>query len=189
MRYLIEETPDGIGNAGESEFSIAAASIQLEAEHDAVTLGEDPQSTHVRLDIANRIAALRLSWYVKSTGRTQAEVAAQLGLSRGHLNRVLNDKAPLGYAAYKRLFQLETITAILSWIERTKSAEEQDRFEQLFSGIRIADPFARTMYVLGSVFGESALQDWQDSVGTLTAIPAEADAPEALNAALRKVAV
>lgn len=196
MKYLIEETKDGIGSSGDpmigfegrSEFSIAAESIRLEAEHDAQALGEDPQSLPVRLEVASKIAALRLSWYIKSTGQTQAEVAAQLGLSRGHLNRVLNDKAPLGYTAYKRLFQLETITAILSWIERTKSTEEQDHFETLFSGIRVADPYARVLFCLGSVFGESALQDFMDSTGTLTPIPAEADAPEALHTAIRKAA-
>ena len=194
MNYLVSRS-DGITNSGDpieairSPFGVLSDSIRLEAEHDAANDGEDPASLPVRLDIANRIASERISLFIESTGQTQGEVARQLGVSRGHLNRVINGKATLDYATYQRLHTLETITAILGWIERVKTPAEQDHFEQLFSGIRVADPFARTLYTLGSVFGEGALQDFADSTGTLTPIPAEQDAPEALHTAIRKAAV
>lgn len=191
MNYLVSSS-DGVTNCGDpieairSPFGILADSIRLEAEHDAINLGEAPNSLAVRLDIANRIASERLALFIDASGSTQGQVARQLGISRGHLNRVLNGKATLDYATYQRLHTLETITAILGWIERTKSSEEQEHFETLFSGVRIFDPYARTLYALGSVFGEGALQDWQDSTGSILPIPAEQDAPEALQAQIRK---
>lgn len=194
MHYLIEKDADGIASCGDpmpgfearSEFSIMAESIRLEAEHDAVNLGEDPTSPHVRLDIANQIASLRLSLFVEQYGLTQADAAISLGISRGHLNRLINGKSVIAYPIYRRLHLLEMINAMLLWIDRTKSTEGKAHFETLLSGLRIADPYSKLLYALGAVFGETALQDFRDSAGTLTGIPDEADAPEALQAALRK---
>ena len=194
MNYLVSSS-DGVTNCGDpieairSPFGVLAESIRLEAEHDAITDGEDPNSPAVKLDVANRIASERLSLFIESSNQTQGQVAAQLGVSRGHLNRVLNLKAPLDYKSYQRLFELEQIVSILGWIERTKTPAEQEHFEALFSGVRIFDPYARTLYVLAAVFGEGALQDWQDSTGSILPIPAESESPEALQAALRKAAV
>lgn len=195
--YLIEHDPDGIGSSGDplpgfdgrSEFSIMAESIRLEAEHDAVNLGENPDSLHVRLDVANQIASLRLWLFVERYGLTQADAAISLGISRGHLNRLINGKAVISYEIYERLNLLETINALLIWIDRTKSSEQKDHFEALLSNVRIADPHAKLLYCIGAIFGETALQNFKDSTGCMTPIPDEADAPEALQAALRKVAV
>ena len=192
MNHLISTLSDGIANCGDACFAdrspltILSESIRMEAEHDAIALGEDPRSPNVRLEIASKIAALRLVLYVEQSGQTQGQVAAHLGISRGHINRLINGKAVIDYKTYQRLHELETICAILGWIDQTKSQDQKDHFETLAAGIRIADPYAKTLFILGAVFGEGAMQDWQDSTGTIIPIPAQTDAPEALSNILRK---
>jgi len=193
MQHLIETNENGITNCGDplvgyqgkSEFSIMAESIRLEVEHDAINDGEDPNSLPVKLDIAIQVAALRLSMYTERSGQNQSQVAARLGISRGHCNRLIHGKAAIEYSVYQRLAQLETIDAILMWIDRTKTDAEKDRFEALFGGVRIFDPYARVLFCMGACFGGFALQEFRDS-GNMTPIPKEADAPEALSAAIRK---
>lgn len=193
MKYLLETDPDGIASAGDpipmhnprSEFSTLAESIRLEVEHDAIADGEDPKSLAVRLDVAIQIAALRLRLYAEESGLSQGQVAAALGISRGTVNRILRGRTCIAYQTYKRLALLEELSAILAWIDATASDKDKALFESLLDGVSISDPHSKALYCLAAVFGPMAYADFRDN-GTLTPIPAEADAPEALSLAIRK---
>lgn len=193
MKYLLETDHDGIASAGDpipghnprSEFSTLGESIRLEAEHDAVSDGEDPKSLAVQLDIAVQIAALRLRMYAEESGLSQGQVAAALGISRGTVNRILRGKTPIEYKTYRRLGLLEELSAILACVDSMASDKDKALFESLIDGVNIADPYSKALYCLGAVFGPMAYSDFKDN-GSMTPIPAEADAPEALSLAIRK---
>ena len=117
------------------------------------------------------LAELRETYFM-----SQEWLANQIGISRGHLNRILNGKSLVDYDIYERIIRFRSMTKILLWIESSVSEREKDNFRSALSATSISDPYIKTVYCASMFFGNKYL--WYSPVFDATDTPSYADKPE-----------